>query len=375
MYIDGTGHNNIAAYLNENNLGGKKWNYATVRSMLLNETYSGKGRYGDIDVKYPVIVSKKVFDKAQRIRKGKGRTGKRSHSLLLGEVMKCGVCGNRYAPQIRKRFDYYTCSTRYLSDTEKCGNGYVRGDYIDKIIFDRVILGGSLYERVREAYESGGTSRRKKELENRIEYLKGRIRNIEAQQQRNYEAYTKGIANLEQFQSQQQRIEKEVSKWEAEMDRAGDELEKLIDNARTLLQIKKDLSNYEQHSGEKRKEDLGVAIAAKRMNRLLIESGMTVKEKQALVKKYIKSIEVHSAKQSNEPIILDIVFDLPIPDKRIRVESRYYLYEDGGRCYGVRPLGKYPKNVINRIRRQGHFLQGHTFKTALAEYLEGMAIW
>ena len=303
MYIGGTGHYAIADYLNENRLGDKKWTYGTVRSMLLNETYTGKGKYGDIEVKYPAIVTKKTFDRAMRTRKGRGRLGKRSHSLLLGDVLSCGVCGNRYAPEIRNQRDYYTCSSRYLSDTEKCENGYVRAEYVDKIVFERILLGGSLYIDVRKAYEGGGTEERKKELENRISYLKEKIEELEPQRHRNYEAYTKGEAKPEMYRAQQERIESENAKLDEGVDSATEELEKLREGSRTLIGIEKDL--LPGHSYEDRIKDLAEYYAVRRIERDFIDKGMTIMEKQDLVNKYIKRVTVNSSKKSKDPSIVE----------------------------------------------------------------------
>ncbi len=366
LYIEGKGHYAIADYLNAQGFGKRKrktkkkeekWSYATVRSMLLNETYTGKGKYNDIEVKYPVIIEKKVFDKAMSIRKGKGRLGKRTSKVMLSNAIICGKCGERYGPEIRKDKQYYSCSSRYLSryldDRERCGNGQIRGEYLDTIIFVGVLL-NKIYKKVAEEFKQGGNSELKNELKNKKKYIEGNISELHERQKRNYAAYTKGIASLELFDEQQKEIEKGISKNEDELEAVKEHLDKINQSERLLVDIDKDLG---QSKFINRK--LNLLENKKAISKIPLE------EKKKMVDKYIKSITVISKQHSNIPISAEVEFKLPISPVHIKIESRYYCYQIDGVDYISRDLGKYPKNVVNRIRREGHFLQGYpNFKEA-----------
>lgn len=362
MYLDGKGHVAIADYLNEQGIAKRKrktkkkeekWSYATVRSMLLNETYTGKGKYNDIEIKYPVIVEKKVFDKAKSIRKGKGRLGKRTSKLILSNVLVCGVCGERYAPELRKDKQYYSCSSRYLDGMDKCGNGQVRGEYLDTIIFLGALL-NNIYNKVADEFKQGGNSELKRELKNKKEYIEGKISDLHEENKRNYAAYTKGFAPLELFGEQQKEIEKSILKNEDELESVKEYLDKISQSERLLVDIDKDLGQSKFMN-----KNLNLLENMKAISKIPME------EKKKMVDKYIKSITVISKQQSKEPIIAEVDFKLPISPIHIKIESRYYCYQIDGVDYISRDLGKYPKNVVNRIRREGHFLQGYpNFKEA-----------
>ena len=358
LYINGKGHYAIADYLNEQSLGNKKWNYATVRSMLLNETYTGKGKYNDIEVKYPVIVEKKVFDKAMRIRKGRGRLGKRTSKLMLSNVLVCDKCGERYAPELRKDKQYYSCSTRYLGDRkERCINGQVRGGYLDTIIFTGVLL-NKLYDKVEKEFKQGGNAELKDELNNKKKYIENKISELHDQQKRNYAAYTQGVAPLELFSEQQKEIEKGISKNEDELEAVKEQLDKINQSDRLLVDINKDLRQSKFINQKLNLLENKAAI-----------SKIHLEEKKKLVEKYIKNITVTSKQKSNEPIAVDVAFKIPVSPIHIKIESRYYCYQIEGVDYLLRSLGSYPKNVVNRIRREGYFLQGFSSFTEAHEEL------
>jgi site-specific DNA recombinase len=141
---------------------GGKWIPATINNIIKNEDYAGLHVYGRnrnvnedgkvrtvpadkanwIVIKIPAIVSRKVWEAAQRQRKENATNSKRNaiRVYLLSSRIKCGVCGNSYMGQTKhyngKKYIYYSCSS--ASRRMPCGTPSIRAEHLEDYIWNEV---------------------------------------------------------------------------------------------------------------------------------------------------------------------------------------------------------------------------------------------
>jgi DNA invertase Pin-like site-specific DNA recombinase len=145
-YLHGRGHRVIAAGLAADSaptVNGGPWRQKMVATILSRKLYLGI--VTDVDGKefpgeHEAIITREVFDEAQRIRRSQARqTGGRPASglhLLTKGILKCGACGHTMYPRhhARSGHDYYYCGGRLEYGREFCGTASLRRDEADEAL-------------------------------------------------------------------------------------------------------------------------------------------------------------------------------------------------------------------------------------------------
>jgi len=164
MFADGHGYSAIINYLNEHGYKTKRgqiFGKNSLYEILRNEKYTGvfvfnkaaskvDGKRNNHAVKSemirveggcPAIISKKLFEKVQKIKAKNRRNTRRYHSkefyLLTGKIF-CGVCGKRIVGNVRfsgrskTRLATYRCNTH----RSECRNKEINKDYLDVYVVD-----------------------------------------------------------------------------------------------------------------------------------------------------------------------------------------------------------------------------------------------
>ena len=178
MACNGKNFTEIAKFLNENNIetpleykinkgkikklgkckGKLFWKSLTVRNILKNEVYTGKRIYGKTEIKdvgtrnyknidkekwvvfenyHPAIVSKEIFEKAQKIFKG-NRELRKTEENIFKNVLKCGYCGYNLQ-KINKKDVKYTCNTLRYTNEYDCKYFMIKEDDIKRIILTQFL--------------------------------------------------------------------------------------------------------------------------------------------------------------------------------------------------------------------------------------------
>ena len=130
------------------------WNRKTVRSMLLNDEYTGTFRRGKskqqfktkkkkiikkedqyiFENKYEPIISKEIFDEAQFIASSLKETGERRTINKYVGLVYCGICGkalrHRSSPRVNNK-DFVRLSCRAACSNER---GTILYEDLDKIL-------------------------------------------------------------------------------------------------------------------------------------------------------------------------------------------------------------------------------------------------
>ena len=134
---------------------GKEFGYNSIHDILRNEKYTGVYVYGygsrakrrgqpnediiKIEDGMPKIIEKDIFDSVQEKLKGRKNMGgayKAKQTYFLSGLIVCGKCGHNYvgAAKSDKRI-VYECSGK---KTTKCDNSYIKKDYIEKLVLDKL---------------------------------------------------------------------------------------------------------------------------------------------------------------------------------------------------------------------------------------------
>ncbi|MBR1653551.1 MAG: recombinase family protein [Clostridia bacterium] len=134
---------------------GKEFGYNSIHDILKNEKYTGVYIYGygsrakrrgqpnedviKIEDGMPKIIEKDIFNSVQEKMKGRKNMGgayKAKQTYFLSGLIVCGKCGHNYvgAAKSDKRI-VYECSGK---KTTKCDNSYIRKDYIEKLVLDKL---------------------------------------------------------------------------------------------------------------------------------------------------------------------------------------------------------------------------------------------
>ena len=166
MFADGHGYTAIINYLNEHGYKTKRgclFGKNSLYEILANEKYTGvfvfnksaakaNGKRNNhayktsdkvirIEGGCPVIVSKKLFEKVQRIRaKNRRNTGQyhaKEFYLLTGKVF-CGVCGKRIQGNLRFSGEHKNRMATYRCTTLRkiCNNKENNKDYLDVYVVE-----------------------------------------------------------------------------------------------------------------------------------------------------------------------------------------------------------------------------------------------
>ena len=166
MFAEGYGYSAIADYLNEHGYTTKRGRFFGKNSLyeiLNNEKYTGVFVFNRAAAKSdskrnnhayktndniirvpggcPVIISKSLFEKVQRIKASNRRNTGRYHSkefyLLTGKVY-CGVCGKRIQGNLRFSGERKNRHCTYRCDEPKqiCKNKENNKDYLDAYVAD-----------------------------------------------------------------------------------------------------------------------------------------------------------------------------------------------------------------------------------------------
>jgi site-specific DNA recombinase len=141
---------------------GGKWASATIGYMIKNEDYAGRYVYGknrnvnedgkvrtvpadeadQISIEIPAIVTRKVWDDAQRQRELNRKHSKRNSKrfYLLSSLMECGACGLSYVGHTTvyngREFVYYNCSSSSRRMT--CGTPSIRAKHLEAYVWNEI---------------------------------------------------------------------------------------------------------------------------------------------------------------------------------------------------------------------------------------------
>lgn len=244
---DGLSIRAIARLLNDQGIstrtGKSRWERSTVWGMLRNPAYKGTACFGKtgraqrqkitrplrlrggfsprsncnrerprgewIEIAVPAIVSQETFEIAQeRLEQNRRLSARRTiEPTLLQGMLVCGECGYAFyrcsTRTSKRKIHYYRClgsdAYRHLNGP-LCHNRPVRQDYLDRIVWQRVIqlledpdlVRAEIQRRIKEIHDSNPTKRRKEALSKEITRVQKAIEKL-------LDAYQEGLLKLEEL--------------------------------------------------------------------------------------------------------------------------------------------------------------------------------
>lgn len=366
LYQKGYGYIRIANHLNEMGVPTRYeiiWTPATIRYMIYNTTYSGRAKHNDLEIEVPQIIDKEKHDMIlDSISTRYKKPGAKSKKYILNEVMVCGKCGTRYTISQRHRHSYYRCLSEVNRGVPKCHSKAVSAIPIDKLIFEKILLGQELYEQAKKTYQAGGNTEQKKVLEKKRGYYIKKQEKLKKEAKRNHELYVKEVVEMESFMEVKTRIDKQAFKTDESLKEIETELQQLENTNRVLVELENDFkfNLFEQLidlSDPHKKEYFDKSMKQIVQNTVLEENKRAIientpfEEKVAMVTKYIKRITVDFPEV---PLRIKIEFNIPIPPMELIMESRYYgaLDLNSEKEYFLRDFGKQPLKIYHRMRTE-----------------------
>jgi site-specific DNA recombinase len=219
LYLSFLGAKQIAETLNRSGelRRGRAWTKNAILNILADPAYGGNLYFNRYDhrakklkpeeewimIKVPPIISKEVWDKAQKIRKDRepqttnpAITG--SKTLLTGLAF-CGLCGSGMQMETGKggSYTYYNCRNYVRSGKSVCQGRRIPAPELENAVLNHMAQRIFTKDRIKKiliGVLSGARSmiRRSKNLRNKLIVER---KDVESRLQKQYEAIEKGVVN------------------------------------------------------------------------------------------------------------------------------------------------------------------------------------
>ena len=238
LYLQGVGKQNIANILNAEGVprryGQKKWHHTTVDYVVKNERYMGdallqkeyttdtvpfrkKRNHGEkvqyyVENSNPAIVSREVFQAAQRLQESRITTTSRENNSILSGILRCPDCGSTFRRQLLRGTMYWMCSDKAAGATN-CQSRRVRENavydtfclMVDKLASHRQDLLGTIIHQL-EVMQNRGS-----ENQERIRQIDKQIADLSAQNLVVARLHTNGVLNATDFAAQSSVISNKIN--------------------------------------------------------------------------------------------------------------------------------------------------------------------
>lgn len=252
---------------------GLKWSTSTIRNTISNQFYLGtlvwnrrqtRGTQRQlrspeewvvVENSHPPIVSPEVFQRANQVLSQRARCGGRKpqRDYLLKGLMFCMHCGSPMCSNtISWKLKHGAVRTKQLLSCSGYHNG--NGCYYNHVEMD--LVEGHVIQIIRETF--GGFFQASdlsfadlslEMLQNKRSQLEERLKNIETRFQRQFEAYSAGLIDIDQLKQARTSLEEERLRLLAQLEqcsaphsssppRAG--LEQVMTRAKALLELMDD---------------------------------------------------------------------------------------------------------------------------------------
>jgi hypothetical protein len=124
-----------------------EWNGATIRQIINNTIYIGQRNFKGEIYNSPVIIDPPLFTECNELMKTKThRNYLTTYDYLLKDLIRCGVCGNKYYAKYSPDKGYdkvYKCSSTLKSGCS-CGNLSINISLLESVIYDQLLKSETL---------------------------------------------------------------------------------------------------------------------------------------------------------------------------------------------------------------------------------------
>ena len=334
---------NNSGNLYEKNSQRTLWNKERILCALKSPLYCGyqyhNTRYGKFDISddkkyknqdewelYPTnfidpIITKEQWDKAQEIRKMRGKkiisSIPNSNTWLLSSILYCGCCGEKYLghPIINKRkvktgeIREYDCSNYICSGKTLRGNNFCNAKQIVKTKIEKQIelitlnYINSIIEKLNNDDEIKKMINKENKIDNsKVIDIKKQVSNLNKKIDKYYHDYEEGDISAKIFNNAMERLEDEKESLQKQLELLEKENSKNNIAQKELIEIK---SSYIEWMKEYK----------------LLDNKDVTKKKLMLIQ-IIKYIEIITSKDKNKEDRVNIVFKT---SESMCIESNFRL--------------------------------------------------
>lgn len=220
------------------------WCPSTVRNILKNDVYIGNITQGKRKVKsykihkveqvpekewitvenmHEAIIDKKIFEKAQKLRKVDTRIQKSGKISCWSGILKCADCGRAMHKKYCKNksgkiYEYYVCGTYRKKSNKLCTKHTIKAEELENAVLHAINLHIKVLLNVKDIIKQIEEFRRERVIDENIERAKEKKKN-ELNKVRNlkkglYEDWKDGYITKGEYLEYRERYKKEIKKLE-----------------------------------------------------------------------------------------------------------------------------------------------------------------
>lgn len=250
MSLSGIGFKNIATELNARgiptyyNKKGSKWSHGSVRGILKNESYTGVRKFGDEVFEMPMIIPKRIFDKAQANLVKNMTTGGKvyEYDYMLNGLCRCGKCGKTFNGRYIKgqKFVYYQCVSKRLGKNS-CGNLAVRSNELEKLLYEVYFRDGRIVELASQYFIADDYRVHISSLTKRFKEIEQEVKKNALKKSKVIEAVIEGLLTKADVRSELNKIEEENNALANETEMLKDKVERIKESVKNNITLEMDI--------------------------------------------------------------------------------------------------------------------------------------
>ena len=272
LSLSGKGYNTIANYLNDKKVPTRKnalWRARTIQAIIKNTLYKGVRIYSEKSYDAPLIIEPYYWQKVNdNLENNKNHSGKQvDHKYLLKGLIKCVKCGKNYYGKRRsdKSENYYSCVGKRYKEIS-CTNRGINIDVLEYFIWQRFFADKRILELTKDHLKKENIDSKINHLEKSKDNLIKELDNLKKQRKNAIQLAIKGLIDEVDIKPELERIDSQINDQNIKIHNLEKQIDFLSDSNKIKESVNDDLMNLKEAS---------------------------FNDKQELIKKYIKSIEVN----------------------------------------------------------------------------------
>lgn len=272
LSLSGKGYNTIANYLNDKKVPTRKnalWRARTIQAIIKNTLYKGVRIYSEKSYDAPIIIEPYYWQKVNdNLENNKNHSGKQvDHKYLLKGLIKCVKCGKNYYGKRRsdKSENYYSCVGKRYKEIS-CTNRGINIDVLEYFIWQRFFADKRILELTKDHLKKENIDSKINHLEKSKDNLIKELDNLKKQRKNAIQLAIKGLIDEVDIKPELERIDSQINDQNIKIHNLEKQIDFLSDSNKIKESVNDDLMNLKEAS---------------------------FNDKQELIKKYIKSIEVN----------------------------------------------------------------------------------
>lgn len=263
-----------------------RWSGKTIQGIIKNKVYTGKRSFSGNEYSCPSIVSIKEWNEVnEHLSQNRNNQGKVvDHKYMLKGIMTCGRCGRNMYGRTRtnKKDNVYICSSKRYKHLH-CGLRGINIDILENFIWNQIITNKTLLEGVKQHFKGYETNR--KNFETEYKKLQSEQNSLEGKRSKAIQLILDGILTEAELLTEKTRIDNQLEEVAARLEHTKQQIELIDDKDRIIDDVKNAV-------------DLAKAV------------DVPWKEKRAIIRKFVKNIEIHYDDVSHYLIIIRIDYSV-----------------------------------------------------------------